>query len=182
MRRIYLQLPLFLLVVDFIHQAFVCCLVSLCCCNKTKIHPRTNDHSDSYSVSDSVSDSGTCNSPCSYRQPDGKGQFLSRRYCTHSVWLFSCLVKKEQKTKKFFRHISLLARREYDTKARSHALTRAMRKKKRRRFAAGTRTLVDRGHYFHLKAGHDNHLHHSEPIRKWYDASFLACVTLLSRY
>ena len=102
MRRIYLQLPLFLLVVDFIHQAFVCCLVSLCCCNKTKIHPRTNDHSDSYSVSDSVSDSGTCNSPRSYRQPDGNGQFLSRRYCTHSVWLFSCLVKKEQKTKKVF--------------------------------------------------------------------------------
>ena len=29
-------------------------------------------------------------------------------------------------------------------------------------FAAGTRTLVDRDHYFHLKAGHDNHLHHNE--------------------
>ena len=92
------------------------------------------------------------------------------------------LSKRSKKQKKFFRHISLLARREHDTKARSHALTRAMRKKKGRRFAAGTRTLVDRGHYFHLKAGHDNHLHHSEPIRKWYDASFLACVTLLSRY
>ena len=90
--------------------------------------------------------------------------------------------KKGAKKKKFFRHISLRARREHDTKARSHALTRAMRKKKGRRFAAGTRTLVDRGHYFHLKAGHDNHLHHSEPIRKWYDASFLACVTLFSRY
>ena len=45
-------------------------------------------------------------------------------------------------------------------------------------FAAGTRTLVDRGHYFHLKAGHDNHLHHSEPIRKWYKASFLTCDTI----
>ena len=101
MRRIYLQLPLFLLVVDFIRQAFVCCLVSLCCCNKTKIHPRTNDYSDSDSVSDSVSDSGTRNSPCSYRQPDGNGQFLSRRYRKHSVWLFSCLVKKEQKKKVF---------------------------------------------------------------------------------
>ena len=101
MRRIYLQLPLFLLVVDFIRQAFVCCLVSLCCCNKTKIHPRTNDYSDSDSVSDSVSDSGTRNSPCSYRQPDGNGQFLSRRYRKHSVWLFSCLVKKEQKKKSF---------------------------------------------------------------------------------
>ena len=101
MRRIYLQLPLFLLVVDFIHQAFVCCLVSLCCCNKTKIHPRTNDYSDSDSVSDSDSDSGTRNSPCSYRQPDGNGQFLSRRYRKHSVWLFSCLVKKEQKKKVF---------------------------------------------------------------------------------
>ena len=31
-----------------------------------------------------------CNSPRSYRQPDGNGQLLSRRYCTHSVWLFSC--------------------------------------------------------------------------------------------
>jgi hypothetical protein len=101
MRRIYLQLPLFLLVVDFIRQAFVCCLVSLCCCNKTKIHPRTNDCSDSYSVSDSVSDSGTRNSPCSYRQPDGNGQLVSRRCCKHSVWLFSCLVKKEQKKKSF---------------------------------------------------------------------------------
>ena len=116
--------------VDFIHQAFVCCLVSLCCCNKTKIHPRTNDCSDSYSVSDSVSDSGTRNSPCSYRQPDGNGQLVSRRCCKHSVWLFSCLVKKGAKKKKFFRHISLRARREHDTKARSHALTRAMRKKK----------------------------------------------------
>ena len=96
---------------------------------------------------------------------------------TFGLVVLSCLVKKEQK-KKFFRHISLLARREHDTKARSHALTRAMRKKKGRRFAAGTRTLVDRGHYFHLKAGHDNHLHHSEPIRKWYKASFLTCVTI----
>ena len=105
MRRIYLQLPLFLLVVDFTHHAFVCCLVSLCCCNKTKIHPRTNDCSDSYSVSDSVSDSGTRNSPCSYRQPDGNGQLVSRRCCKHSVWLFSCLVKKEQKKKVFPPHI-----------------------------------------------------------------------------
>lgn len=97
---------------------------------------------------------------------------------------FGCsrVLSKRSKKKKFFRHVSLRARRDYDTKARSHALTRAMRKKKGRRFAAGTRTLVDRGHYFHLKAGHDNHLHHSEPIRKWYDASFLACVTIFSRY
>ena len=105
MRRIYLQLPLFLLVVDFIRQAFVCCLVSLCCCNKTKIHPRTNEYSDSDSVSDSVSDSGTRNSPCSYRQPDGNGQLVSRRCCKHSVWLFSCLVKKEQKKNVFPPHI-----------------------------------------------------------------------------
>ena len=28
--------------------------------------------------------------PSSYRQPNGKGQLLSRRYCTHSGWLFSC--------------------------------------------------------------------------------------------
>ena len=42
------------------------------------------------SDSDSDSDSGTCNSPCSYRQPSGRGQSLSRRYCTHSGWSFSC--------------------------------------------------------------------------------------------
>ena len=40
------------------------------------------------SVSDS--DSGTCNSPSSYRQPSGRGQSLSRRYCKHSVWLYLC--------------------------------------------------------------------------------------------
>ena len=33
---------------------------------------------------------GACKVPCSYRQPSGRGQLLSRRYCTHSVWLFSC--------------------------------------------------------------------------------------------
>jgi hypothetical protein len=33
---------------------------------------------------------GVCKVPCSYRQPSGRGQLLSRRYCTHSVWLFSC--------------------------------------------------------------------------------------------
>jgi hypothetical protein len=38
----------------------------------------------------SDSDSITCKSPRSYRQPSGKGQSLSRRYCTHSVWLFLC--------------------------------------------------------------------------------------------
>ena len=31
-----------------------------------------------------------CNSPRSYRQPDGNGQLLSRRYWKHSVCLFSC--------------------------------------------------------------------------------------------
>jgi len=31
-----------------------------------------------------------CNTPSSYRQPSGNGQFLSRRYCKHSVWFFSC--------------------------------------------------------------------------------------------
>ena len=129
MRRIYLQLPLFLLVVDFIHQAFVCCLVSLCCCNKTKIHPRTNDYSDKFFP--------------------------------------PCIITRTTR----IRHKSALSR-----------VDACNAQKKRRRFAAGTRTLVDRGHYFHLKAGHDNHLHHSEPIRKWYDASFLACVTLFSRY
>ena len=31
-----------------------------------------------------------CNLPRSYRQPGGNGQLLSRRYCTHSGWLFRC--------------------------------------------------------------------------------------------
>ena len=43
--------------------------------------------------SDSHSDSTICNSPPSYRQPSGNGQLLSRRYCTHSVWLFLCASK-----------------------------------------------------------------------------------------
>ena len=114
-------------------------------------------------------------------------QMVMGSYCRGGIVhiRFGCsrVLSKRSKKKKFFRHISLRARRDYDTKARSHALTPVqLRKKKGRRFAAGTRTLVDRGHYFHLKAGHDNHLHHSEPIRKWYDASFLTCVTLFSRY
>jgi hypothetical protein len=64
--------------------------------------------------------------PCSYRQPDGNGQLVSRRYC---IWKRQDILKGGKK-KSFFRHVSLLARREYDTKARSHALTRATRKKK----------------------------------------------------
>ena len=32
---------------------------------------------------------GACKVPCSYRRPSGRGQLLSRRYCKHSVWLFS---------------------------------------------------------------------------------------------
>ena len=40
-----------------------------------------------YSDSDSAT---SCNSPFSYRQPYGNGQLLSRRYCRHSGWLFSC--------------------------------------------------------------------------------------------
>ena len=40
-----------------------------------------------------------CNVPSSYRQPGGRGQLLSRRYCTHSVWLFSCaLVRPNRPT------------------------------------------------------------------------------------
>ena len=31
-----------------------------------------------------------CKVPSSYRQPRGNRQLLSRRYCTHSGWLFSC--------------------------------------------------------------------------------------------
>ena len=43
-----------------------------------------------YSDSDSVT---SCNSPFSYRQPYGNGQLLSRRYCRHSGWLFSCALR-----------------------------------------------------------------------------------------
>ena len=31
-----------------------------------------------------------CSTPCSYRQPGGRGQLLPRRYCTQSGCLFSC--------------------------------------------------------------------------------------------
>jgi hypothetical protein len=34
-----------------------------------------------------------CNLPRSYRQPNGNGQLLSRRYCKHSVCLFSCAIR-----------------------------------------------------------------------------------------
>ena len=34
-----------------------------------------------------------CNLPRSYRQPGGNGQLLSRRYCTHSGWLFRCATR-----------------------------------------------------------------------------------------
>ena len=42
--------------------------------------PEKDDLDDDYDV---------CSSPCSYRQPDGNGQLLSRRYCRHSAWLFT---------------------------------------------------------------------------------------------
>jgi len=38
--------------------------------------------------SDSDSDDNVYNSPCSYRQPSGKGHSLSRRYCKHSERFF----------------------------------------------------------------------------------------------
>ena len=37
------------------------------------------------------------NSPSSYRQPSGKGQSLSRRYCKHSEWLFSSAYRTARK-------------------------------------------------------------------------------------
>ena len=49
-----------------------------------------------YSDSDSDSDSDSeYNSPSSYRQPDGRGQLFSRRYCTHSRGSFSCAPRTE---------------------------------------------------------------------------------------
>ena len=35
-------------------------------------------------------DYDVCSSPCSYRQPVGRGQLLLRRYCKHSGGLFLC--------------------------------------------------------------------------------------------
>ena len=42
------------------------------------------DYSESYNV------------PLSYRQPGGRGQSLSRRYCTQSGCLFSCATRTAQ--------------------------------------------------------------------------------------
>jgi hypothetical protein len=36
---------------------------------------------------DDYDDCVSCSIPCSYRQPRGRGQLLSRRYCKHSVCL-----------------------------------------------------------------------------------------------
>ena len=41
-------------------------------------------------------DYDVCSSPCSYRQPDGNGQLLLRRYCTHSGCLFLCALRTAQ--------------------------------------------------------------------------------------
>jgi hypothetical protein len=46
-----------------------------------KIYDDDDDDDDDYV---------SCSTPCSYRQPRGRGQLLSRRYCKHSGWLFSC--------------------------------------------------------------------------------------------
>ena len=35
----------------------------------------------------------SCSTPCSYRQLNGRGQLLSRRYCTQSGCLFLCAQK-----------------------------------------------------------------------------------------
>ncbi|CAL6305154.1 unnamed protein product [Bathycoccus prasinos] len=40
-----------------------------------------------------VLSSGTWSSPFAYDQPSGRGQSLSRRYCTHSVWFSSCATR-----------------------------------------------------------------------------------------
>ena len=58
-----------------------------------------------YSDSDSVT---SCNSPFSYRQPYGNGQLLSRRYCRHSGWLFSCALRTAQES-----HGALAVSRKY---------------------------------------------------------------------
>ena len=49
------------------------------------------DYSESYNV------------PLSYRQPSGNGQLLSRRYCTHSGWLFSCATRTAHSPKALWR-------------------------------------------------------------------------------
>jgi len=39
---------------------------------------------------DDYDECDVCSVPSSYRQLGGRGQLLSRRYCKHSVWSFSC--------------------------------------------------------------------------------------------
>ena len=43
------------------------------------------------------------NSPCSYRQPNGNGQLLSRRYCTHSVCCSRALLVRPYSPKALWR-------------------------------------------------------------------------------
>ena len=43
------------------------------------------------------------NSPCSYRQPNGIGQLLSRRYCTHSVGCSRALFVRPESPKALWR-------------------------------------------------------------------------------
>ena len=41
--------------------------------------------------------------PSSYDQSSGNGQSLSRRYCTQSVWLFSCAIVRPESPKALWR-------------------------------------------------------------------------------
>ena len=63
------------------------------CDPKYKTRYSANSSLDDYS---SESSSESYNVPPSYRQPGGRGQLLSRRYCTHSVWLFLCANRTAQ--------------------------------------------------------------------------------------
>ena len=61
---------------------------------------------DSKEKSDSEESVGTRNSPpCAYDQPGGRGQLLSRRYCTQSGWLFSCAERTASESQGAFQPI-----------------------------------------------------------------------------
>jgi len=44
-----------------------------------------------------------CSTPCSYRQPGGRGQLLSRRYCTQSGGCSRALVERPESPKALWR-------------------------------------------------------------------------------
>ena len=56
-----------------------------------------------WTCDDDYDDYDVCKVPSSYRQLGGRGQLLSRRYCTHSGWLFSCAHRTASRPKALWR-------------------------------------------------------------------------------